>query len=446
MKKNFSALAIFAGFSMFSGFANAFDPSTYTAPANKVGGAVASGIQQSLVRRGFAIHDPRVYQTIMAIGNRVPALAAAAGTGANWIGMVGRLSPWITVGVLVYQGISWYIDSSGNVTARTDAAGVPTSGGTTVGGACYLVLGGSYCGSTPEEALLTHILSSTVYTDLTTINLSPEPLGSSAYNAGRRYTSTIAGHRNNEPNTIWPSASTYYIHTGTAQVTCPGGFVANGPLCVPNQLGKYIPQPGTGTAVLPQTAYNNLPQSAKDAALSPELAADTANRIWRDAASQPDYRGVPWSSNDPVLAPDFNPHKTNHPADWPKTSDLNSPVPTSPTPITSPETNPNLITPPASATKIDLGPDPGTVAPTLEEPPSELFKPIQDLLQPWTSWEVPSHSGQCPTWQASPSISGHVFAIDLSYHCTFAEQYRSMILAASLACWILMAAFIILSA
>jgi beta-mannanase len=100
----------------------------------------------------------------------------------------------------------------------------------------------------------------------------------------------------------------------------------------------------------------------------------------------------------------------------------------------------------STATKVDLGPDPGIPAPTLETPPDDLFKPIKDLLQPWLSWQVPAHSATCPTWQAAPSISGHVFNIDLSYHCTFAEQYRSAITAAAIACWVVIAALIILSA
>jgi hypothetical protein len=85
-------------------------------------------------------------------------------------------------------------------------------------------------------------------------------------------------------------------------------------------------------------------------------------------------------------------------------------------------------------------------APTLDEPPSDLFKPIKDLLHPWMSWQVPAHAGQCPTWQAAPSIAGHVFNIDLSSHCELAEQYRHTIHAAAMACWVVIAAFIILSA
>lgn len=424
----------------------AFVPA-YTAPANKVGAAVAEGIYQNLIRRGFTSWptDPRIISTVEAVGARVLPLATAAGSGANWIAMVSRLSPWVMGGVLVFQGLKWYFNQDGTVT--TTNAGISPAPGTVLqGGACFYVIGGSYCGATPEEAITSYVLATTVYTDLTTISLTPDVVGSSAYTSGRRYAASIAGHRNNDLTTIWPSVSTYYIYQGAAQITCPIGYVANGTQCAPNQLAKYVPQPTTQTGQTPQTAYNNLPQTAKDANLQPELAAEIANRLWRDAATQPDYKGVPWSANDPVQAPDFTPHATNHPVDWPKTSDINAPVPTTKTPVALPETNPNQTTSPSTSTKVDLGADPGTPAPTLEEPPTDLFKPIKDLLQPWLSWQVPAHAAQCPTWQASPSIAGHVFAIDVSYHCTFAEQYRSMIVAASLACWIVIAAFIILSA
>lgn len=418
----------------------------YTVPVNRVGGAVASGITQTLMRRGFAANDPRILSTIEAVGARVIPLATAAGGGANWIAMASRLSPWITGGVLVYQGVKWYFNVDGSVTTQS-LASAPNSNGVTQGGACFYLIGDSYCGGTPEEAVTAYILATTVYTDLTTITMTVEPTSTTAYSQGRRYHPvSIAGHRNNDQTVIWPNISTYSIYQSTAQVTCPAGYVARGTQCVPSLLSKYIPQPVTQASQAPQAAYDNLPQVAKDAALSPELASEVANRLWRDAALQTDYRGVPWSANDPVSSLDFGSHRVDHPSDWPLTSEINAPVPTTQTPVVSPYANPNQVTSPSTSVAVNLGPDPGTPAPMLEDAPTDLFRPIRDLLQPWLSWQVPSHTAQCPTWQVSPNVAGKVFAIDVSYHCTIAEQYRSMIIAAALACWIVIAAFVVLSA
>jgi hypothetical protein len=418
----------------------------YTPPANRVGGAIASGITQTLVRRGFAANDPRVVQTIQSIGARVVPLATAAGAGANWIGIASRLSPWLLLGVTVYQGIKWYYDANGNVVTKT-SSGVPSSGGVQVGQPCYYVTGGGACASTPEEAVLEFVLRTTVYVDLTSIVLTPDAANSPAYANGRRYTAAISGHRNGDPNTIWPNASPYYVYLGTASISCPIGQGELVGSCVPTRLDRYNPTTQSSGSQTQQAAYNALPQAAKDYALNREVAAEYANRLWRDAATQPDYRGVPWNASDPVTAPDFAPHQTEHPADWPLTSEINQTVPTTgPSPITSPETNPNQVNPPSTATTINLGPDPGIAAPTLEQTPDNIFKPIADLMQPWLSWQVPAHSTQCPTWQAAPSISGRTFAINISSHCTFVDQYRSLILAAAVACWIVIATFIVLSA
>jgi hypothetical protein len=193
-----------------------------------------------------------------------------------------------------------------------------------------------------------------------------------------------------------------------------------------------------------QQAYDNLPQTAKDAKLHPQTAAEIANRAWRDAAQQPDFPGVPWSANRPAEERDFQPYKDAHPQDWPQTSDLPKAVP--PEPIKDPERNPNESKSPSTSTKVDIGPDPGTPPPDIPEPPTDLMKPIKDVMAPWMSWEPPQHSAVCPTWHAEPSIAGHVFVIDINYHCAFVEDYRSHISAVMLAIWIVIAVFIILSA
>lgn len=41
----------------------------FTPPTNQVGAALAEGVTQALVRRGFAMNDPRITQTVTAIGS-----------------------------------------------------------------------------------------------------------------------------------------------------------------------------------------------------------------------------------------------------------------------------------------------------------------------------------------------------------------------------------------
>jgi hypothetical protein len=445
LRPSLLATLLFGSVLFPSGVANA-QAVAYTAPASKLGGAIATGITQTLIRRGFAANDPRILSTITAVGVRVLPLASAAGSGATWLTLASRLSLWLTAGVLVYSGIRWYFDLNGNVVTKTDAQSV-TSPGTMQGAACYWIMGASnQCFGTPQEAFVYYETTSTVYTDFVSITLNPEASNTTAYANGMRYSASGVGHRSDSSQTSTYTSSTAYVYIGTASMNCPAGQGIVSGACVDSRLSKYNPQTTSSSAQTYQQAYNALPQAAQTAQMMPDLVAEQANRYWKDAASQPDYNGVPFDVSNPVTGIDLAPHQQAHPSDWPVTSELVSTVPTSPTPIKSPYSDPNQVTAPSTATKIDLGPDPGTPAPTLDAPPTDIFKPIKDGLQPWLSWQVPAHSSQSPTWSASPSIAGHVFNIDLSYHCTFAEQYRSAITAAMLACWIVIAAFIILSA
>jgi hypothetical protein len=425
--------------------AQALPNSVFTAPAYKPGAAVAQGITQTLIRRGFASNDPRILQTISAVGTRTAATVTAAGTGASMLATVARLSPYVTTGILIYQGVTWYLDSTtGKVTLQP--AGTSTqpiySNGIQAGQLAWQISGG-YWGS-PEEAFAYMVQQTNVqYPDAVFTNVSVNRVNTTSATVSYNYSYPTSLHISG-PGTKTANALTY---TG---ITCPAGSgYVSGTGCT--SAGLTNPNSGLSASqvqsfTMPE-AYTALSPAVKAAPLSPELAAETSNRLWRDASAQPGYQGVPWSAVAPTTAPDFAPYAQAQPSSWPSTSDWGStPAPTT-NPIVSPESNPNAIpTAPSGSAKLDLGTDPGTPTPTLEDTPTDLFKPISDLLKPWTTWQVPAHSSTCPTWQAYPSIAGHVFSIDLSYHCTFAEQFRAAITAAALACWLVIAAFIILSA
>lgn len=433
-----SVLILFA-----AALAAADQAAAFTAPADKVSAAVAEGITQTLMRRGFGQFDPRVTQTLAAISGRTVTTAAAAGTGATWAATVARLSPWVMTGVAVYSGVTWYFDNQGKayLAPPGSVSSTPVFSNGTVLGQLVWTASTGYFGS-PQEALAYMFSQSKIqYPDavygvpVLTQNSATQYTAQYNYSIPSIYLNNMSGTKTVTAVTwngmVCPAGSGYVSGS-----TCTSAGLAQSPWAGAPVVGYDIP-----------TAYSNLPAAAKAAPLKQELAAETANRLWADASAQPGYQGVPWSSTTPTVAADFAPYATGYSTYWPSTSDWGTGAVPTTNAVSSPESNPNATaTAPTGATKIDLGTDPGTPPPTLSDPPSDLFKPISDLLQPWLSWQVPSHSSACPTWQASPSIAGRVFNIDLSYHCTFAEQYRSAIFAAAMTCWILIAAFIILSA
>lgn len=417
----------------------------YTAPANKVGGALASGIAEALVRRGFAANDPRIAQTVLAVGARVPVLASAAGTGSTWLTVASRLSPWVTGGVLVYQGVSWYWDIQGKVYLAPPGSVTTTpvySNGIVAGQLCWGISGD--CFGSPQE-VLAFLFNSTKSQYPSASYGVPQLVSNSATQWTATYNYSIPEiYLNNY-------SGTKVIVSHTANVTCPQGSGYSGSGSMPNgcvsaglSTSPYAGAPVVGAT--PQAAFDALPAQAKNAPLSSELAAEIANRHWKEAALQPGYNGVPFSSGTPVVPGDFSPAITNHPADWPLTSGINDPVPTTGSPVSLPTSNPNEVAAPSGATKVDLGADPGTPPPTFEDLPTDLMKPIKDVMDPWLSWQVPSHGATCPTWHAAPSVSGKVFTIDISGHCDIVEQYRGIIAGVALAGWVIAAFFIVLSA
>ena len=440
-----ASMLAFSGLTFFTvdAIAQAVPNTVFTAPAYKTGAAVGEGITQTLIRRGFAVNDPRILQTISAVGTRTAATVAAAGTGASMLATVARLSPYVTAGILIFSGVTWYFDSqTGKVTLQPAGTTIQPiySNGIQAGQLAWTIQGGSW--GSPQEAF-SYVVAQTnlVYPNAVFSNVNVTFVNSTNAN--------VSYHIVN-PGIVTGDFTKQATASNWNGITCPAGSgYVSGTGCT--AAGLTNPNSGlSGSQVQSFTmpdAYTALSPTAKAAPLSPELAAETANRLWRDAAAQPGYQGVPWSSASPTTAPDFAPYAQTQPTSWPTTSDWGStPAPTT-NPITLPNSNPNATpTAPSGSTKLDLGSDPGTPTPTLEDVPTDLFKPISDLLKPWTTWQVPAHAGVCPTWQASPSIAGHVFSIDLSYHCTFAEQYRSAITAAAIACWLVIAAFIILSA
>ena len=82
-------------------------------------------------------------------------------------------------------------------------------------------------------------------------------------------------------------------------VTCPAGSGYNGNtatcLTVNFSGTPFAPTQVTGTSL--QTAYVNLSSTTQAAALSPQLASELANRLWQNAASQPNYPGLRLKAN-----------------------------------------------------------------------------------------------------------------------------------------------------
>lgn len=160
------------------------------------------------------------------------------------------------------------------------------------------------------------------------------------------------------------------------------------------------------------------------------LAAIT-NAMFQAAASRPGYAGINYF---PITAADFQ--AAAQPGEYVPLGSMVLPLAAVPGTGTG--------NPPAPGGAIDLGPNPGVAAPTLEGIPTaaQILAPVFDLFPSLRNFSVPGHASQCP------AISFTVFAADIATaaHCDLIEGQRSAFGAASLAMWTILTVLIVLGA
>lgn len=448
---SFLMFCFFTFFSI-SAFAQALPTETPSSRSpNVVGKALSKSIKNAMTRRGFTANDnnPRLSQTLRSLNKRTVASVASR---ASWLKYMGRLNPWVGGAFLVAEGYEWLTSSDGMVQTRS-VPSVRNIPGVTQGRGYWV--SGNVSGSDPYFVAL----------QAAVLRVGPSKWSLHSFEYSHAY--EFRGYDREVYSADYRSASCpsggclsrsviAEHHPEGAEVTCPAGFYGQSWDCVPYDFREdgavFLDDVEVVTpSQTYEQAYEALPQAVKDGDLSPSALAEFANRLWRDAASQPDFDGVPFSNTHPVTEDDFVFRTQEGPENWPKVSDLAQPIPTS-NPMEAPTQSPlpnGLAQPvpsPDPLIRVDFGPDPDTKSPELEQPPTDLFGPIKQVLQPWLTWDVPAHAGACPTWRVSPAVSGQVFDIDVSDHCRLMEEHRASVQSVSLAAWMAVAAFVVLSA
>ncbi|MCA8308868.1 hypothetical protein LGM90_10145 [Burkholderia sp. AU28942] len=237
--------------------------------------------------------------------------------------------------------------------------------------------------------------------------------------------------------------------------TCASGLYYN------NACQAYIPPPGSPPVVQPQTvspsdAIAQIPSSDLPLPLAPDFIADISDVLWQSASQEPGYNGIPYPVDNPITAGDAGEVESSSPSSWPTIGGATSPVsspsgaPASNNPYAIPSGSTSSGSSGASSpaatppTVVDLGPNPGVAAPTLETIPTaaQILAPILGLLPDLKSFGVPAHTGQCP--QPSISLFGRVYTV--TSHCTLAEQLRPQIYTTFVLAFSLAALFIVLTA
>jgi len=184
------------------------------------------------------------------------------------------------------------------------------------------------------------------------------------------------------------------------------------------------------SAIIPQTADISAEQEQKiiSTPLDAQKMADTMNALLLDAASQPDYDGLPISSSSPlVTAQDVldaaasvgrtNPTQAEWTTPW---QDLET------------STEPDQGTEPDTDTGTGGGSETAT-PPTLDNPPDgkTILAPILGMFPEWEDFSIGTRSAVCPV--AEFTVWDKNFVIDS--HCGLIEQNRELIKVIFLIVW-----------
>ncbi|MFJ9450275.1 hypothetical protein [Herbaspirillum sp. NPDC101397] len=203
-------------------------------------------------------------------------------------------------------------------------------------------------------------------------------------------------------------------------------------------------QPETVTAPFDQV-LSQIPSSALTQPISNQTLADLTNAALQRAASKADYKGAPVSLTNPVTAKDVADWLAANPSAMPTGADLLSPLPNGTVSMPPASSNPGTTTPTTNVT-IDLGPDPGIGAPTLEPTPTaqSILQPLLNLMPDLKRYAVPSHSSACPRPEINLPLFERTFKIEA--HCEIAESMRTSIYSMMVAFWTISSLFIVLAA
>ncbi len=436
-----------------------FTPLSYSqsVPApqpDRVGRAISGSLQNGLISRGFAANDPRFGNTLARIS---PQISGVAGTAAAVTAGTVTAPGWASVALAIGVGavityavnlglnalVNWLFRTDGKIDESGNPVSVTTSTSITAGGAYWKV---------------------SFHSGNINIELAA---GDGEAIARQGYYEYLAQTNQNTSNSPNCSVSANQVSCGIiyaikqtsgAPASCPAGTMYKNAVC-----GGYTftspPAIAPKTALTPQQATSDIPATELNKQLNPAIIAALANSAWQKAASQPGYDGLPYPQSNPISSSDVSAWEAQNPQYTPTINDFTAPNPTTsqqPQPwalpqnptasVTTPATTPNSNTtnPAAPSPQINLGADPATPAPTLEQTPTalQIIQPLLDLFPDLKNYSPNMNVGPCP--RPTLNLFGQTQTMDA--HCTILDNNKAEIHAAMILAFSILALLIVLSA
>ncbi|MDP8163493.1 hypothetical protein QJU89_03010 [Pasteurella skyensis] len=176
--------------------------------------------------------------------------------------------------------------------------------------------------------------------------------------------------------------------------------------------------------------------------LTPQQLANLINSILMHSASRSDYKGIPFSTSNPVTSSEVDNIMKSHNIPAPSYKDLFKPISSTGGKIDIP----NYITDNSSTINIDNSTHNGNSEPNydnlkpdypeLSHPSAwDILEPFQQFFPEYKNLSIQGKETSCPTW--SFSVLNENFTIDS--HCGILEKNRSTLYSVFTLIWVLIA-------
>jgi hypothetical protein len=426
-----------------------------------LGPAIGALVVATAVANGFNPADPRIGETVAAMGRTAASIAAGiAAAGGVALGSVSWLAVGIGAGLAIVPTTlgkdtldQWQLNHDGTVTITPGGSGGSGSSGTGSGGTS---------GASPFPALV----NGGGYWS------GPGCSGGSAEGAAQACMQ------------MWDAGATWDIHCNSAgsctgSVSYPNGLTGSPSFSVSQQSNwqggscasglfysgacqAYLPPPDTApppsgpvTESLAQ-AIAGLDADDLNDELNPYLLAAATNALWAQAAEAEGYAGLPFPVNAPATTSQAGSIEGQFGSGAPTVGSVaggagslggvsgSAPFDTTPPAASNPASSVPVATNPGTGDEVNLGPDPGIGAPGLEATPTaqQILAPVLGMLPDLRNYGMPAHTAQCP----EPSITLFDTTITVTTQCQLAEQFRPQIYVTFVLAFSLAALFIVLTA
>lgn len=426
--------------------------------------AVGGIVNQHIAANGYQANDVRSYQTLRAMGTAAVSGVAVAGAGVLIAGSSiawGSVLAMAVVGSAISYGVAigldqltkWIFSNNGVTPVVT-----PTdySASQLVNGSIATCMNGTSgtCAATSDQLTaykIAELCSSNSWQAVGYLSC-----GALTCPAGGAVGKVCIGYMNGTSAIV---QVTYLPVTGVyTGVTCPTGQVSVSGNCSP--MINYA-----STSKIPlSAAVSGLNTQQLQQPVDYSSMALMINKLWKDAAAQSGYQGIPYDATNPITSTEVQTFAQTNPAAYPTVAALVAPIgttgtadvttglapsttvsPTTPVtpavPVNPPTTT--VLAPPSPTT--DLGVDPNIrfvppVAPTAQS----ILDPILNMLPGWRSATFTAN-GTCPkpVINLSPFIN---LTVTMDSYCNLLEANRSLISSMMSGVWLLTAALIVLGA